>query len=60
MHEDAPTHHQTAMAKEMAPEQPSVKSLLGLTDEEILEIAEQVYWGQYEAVLSVLSHQHQK
>ena len=41
-----PHSHQTAKAEEMAPEQPSVRSLLGSTDEEILVIAEKVYWGQ--------------
>ena len=51
---------QTAMAEEMAPEHPSIRSLLGSTDDEILEIAEQVYWGQYEAVSSILPHWHQE
>ena len=48
------------MVKDIAPEQPSVKSLLGLMDEEILERAEQVYQGQYEAALKILPCQCQE
>ena len=32
----------------------------GIKDEEIFEIAEQVHWGQYEALLSMLPYQHQE
>ena len=53
MWEDATTP-QTAMTGEMVPEQLPVRTLLGSMNEEILEIAEQVYQGQYEAALSVL------
>ena len=35
--------HQTATTKEMAPEHPLVRALLGLIDQEIQEVAEQVY-----------------
>ena len=45
-----------ARAEEMAPEQPFVRSLLWLKDKEILEIAEHVYPGQYEAAPSVPPH----
>ena len=47
------------MAKERALEDPSVRTLLGSTDWEILNVAEQVYRGQYEVVPSVLLHRHQ-
>ena len=55
-----PHSHQTAMTEETAPEQPSVRSLLGSTDEEILEIAVQMYQGQYEAVPSILPCQYKE
>ena len=35
------------MAKEMAPEHSSIRTLLGSTDEESLGVVEQVYWGEY-------------
>ena len=44
------------MAEETAPEHPLLRNLLGSINKEILEIAEQVYWGQYEAVQNILSH----
>ena len=47
------------MAEEMAPEQSSVRNLLGSMDEEILEIAKQVYQREYETALSV-HPQHQE
>ena len=49
----------TTTAKEMVPNHPSVRSLLGSMDEEILKLAEEVYWGQCGAVPSILTHQHQ-
>ena len=52
--------HQIATAKGMAPEHPLVRSLLGSMDDNILEIAEQVFWGQYEVALSSLLHRHQE
>ena len=42
------------MAKEMASDHPSVKTLIGSTDLEILDVAEHVYRGQYEVALSML------
>ena len=54
-----PHPHQTAMVKEMALEHPSVRILLGSTDQEILDAVEQVYRGQYKMVLSVLPCQCQ-
>ena len=38
----------------MAPEHPSVRTLLGSTDQEILDVAEHVYQGQYKVALSML------
>ena len=42
-HAKVPYSQQTAIAKEMAPEHPSVRTLLGSTDHKILDLAEQVY-----------------
>ena len=42
------------MAEEMAPDHPSIGTLLGSTDQEILDVAEQVYWGEYMLVPSKL------
>ena len=42
------------MAKETAPEHPSVRTLLGSTDQEILDVAEHICRGQYEVAPSVL------
>ena len=42
-HVKIPHSHQTAAAEDAAPEQPAVLTLLGSTDDEILEFAEQVY-----------------
>ena len=55
-----PTLTKPPWMKETAPEQPSVRNLLWSMDEEILEIAEQVYLGQCEALSSVLPHWHQE
>ena len=46
------------MAK-LAPEYPSVQTLLGSLDEEILKIAEQVYRGELAVATSVLPHKQQ-
>ena len=42
-----------------SPEQPSVWGLLDSTDEEILEVAEDVHHGWYQVVLSILPCRHQ-
>ena len=47
------------MAEETAPEHPSVRTLLGSTDQEILDVMEQVYRGQYEVVSSIQFCRHQ-
>ena len=44
------------MAKEMAPENPSVRTVLGSTDKEIIDVVEWVYGGQYELAPGVLPH----
>ena len=54
-----PHSHQSIMTKEMAPTHLSMRSLLGSTNDEILEVAEEVYHGQYGVVPSILPHQHQ-
>ena len=54
-----PNLQQTAMIKEMAPEHPSGRTLLESTDQEILDVFEQVYRGQYEVVPSILPHRCQ-
>ena len=51
-----PNSHQTTVAKDMSPKQPSVLGLLGSTDEEILEVAKDVYCGWYQVALSILPH----
>ena len=43
----------------MALEHPSVRSLLGSTDQEILDVVEWVYRGQYEVAPSILPHRCQ-
>ena len=50
-------HHsqQTAMAEEMASEHPSIRTLLGSPNQEILGVAEQVYMGYYELAPSVFT-----
>ena len=50
------------MAKETAPEHPSIRTIrihIGSTDQEILDVADQVYIGHYEVAQSVLPHRHQ-
>ena len=47
------------MTKETAPEHISVPNLLKSTDQEILDVAEQVCRGQYEVVPCVLPHRLQ-
>ena len=47
------------MVEEMALEHPFVRTLLGSTDQGILEVVEQMNRGQYEVALSVLPHRHQ-
>ena len=54
-----PHSHQSMMAKETAPFHPSVKSLLELTEDEILGTAEEVYHGWYEVLSSILPQWHQ-
>ena len=49
---------QTEAVKETAPEHPSVCTLIGSTDD-ILQVAEQVYLGEWTFAPSVLSHQQQ-
>ena len=43
----------------MAPEHSSMWTLIGATDEVILQVAEQVYWGEWTLAPSVLSHWQQ-
>ena len=43
----------------MAPEHPSIITLLGSTDQEILDVVEQVYKGQYEVAPNILPHRCQ-
>ena len=43
----------------MAPRNPLVRTFLGSTDQEILEVAAQVYRGQYEVAPSILHCRHQ-
>ena len=54
-------HHlqQAATAREIAPEHPSVRTLPGYPNQEILGVAEQVYRGYYELAPSVFPHQQQ-
>ena len=54
-----PHSHQSKMAKKMAPVHPSVRSLLGSADEEMLKLAKDVYHGWYQVVPSVIPHQCQ-
>ena len=44
------------MAKEIALEHLSLRTLLGSTDQEILDVTEQVYRGQYQVAPSILPH----
>ena len=46
--------HESMVAKEMAPFHPLVRSLLGLAEEEIIKLAEDIYCGQYQMVPSIL------
>ena len=55
----APQSHQYTMAEDTAPECPCVRSLLGLINDKILVLAEEVYLGQYGVAPSVLPCQHQ-
>ena len=48
------------MAKAMAMEDPSSRTLKGSTDVEIFRITEQVYQGEYVMASSVLPHQWQE
>ena len=45
--------HQTATAEEMAPVHPTVRSLLGFTNGEILEVAKDVYSRWYQVAPSI-------
>ena len=47
----------TEEAEETAPEHPSVRTLISATDEAILQVAKQVYWGEWSLAPSMLSHQ---
>ena len=58
-HEGTLTCNRSTMAKETAPEHLSVRTLLGSTDKEILDVAEQVYRRKYEVVPSILPCRHQ-
>ena len=44
---------------DMAPKHPSMQTLLGSPDSAILEIAEQVYRGEWVVALSILPHRQQ-
>ena len=50
---------QTEGTKEAAPEHPSVKALLGATNGPIIQMAEQVYWGEWTLAPSMLCHHQQ-
>ena len=52
--ERCPHPQQTNVAEEMAPEHPSVRTLLGSTKQEILDVVEWVHRGQYEVAPSVI------
>ena len=55
------THsHHPEMAEEMAPIHPSVRSLLGSSEEEVLKITEEVYHGEYELAPNELPGQQQE
>ena len=54
-----PHQQQTAMANGMALEHPSVRTLLGSTDPEILNFVEQVYRGQCKVAPSILPCRYQ-
>ena len=54
-----PHSHQSTTAEEMAPIHLSMRGLLGSTNDEILEVAEEVYCGWYGVVLSILPCWHQ-
>ena len=51
-----PHAQQSEMAKEIAPAHPSIRTLPGSTNMEILDFTEQVYWGEYVLVPSELPH----
>ena len=52
--------HQPNPAERTAPGYPSMRTLLGSTDADLLTMVEQVYWGQYEAALSMLPYWNQE
>ena len=52
------TPHPATMAGDMAPVQSSVWILLGSMNEDILRLAEDIYCGQYQLALSILTCQH--
>ena len=52
-----PQRSQAEAAKETAPEHPSMQTLIGSTDEAILQVAEQVYQGEQTLDPSMLSYQ---
>ena len=56
--QDAPTYNELTWPK-MAPEQPSIRTLQGSTDQDILGMAEQVCWGEHMLALSALPCQQQ-
>ena len=47
---------QAEETKEVAPEHPSVRTLIGTTDDAIIQVAEQVYQGEWTLAPSMLSH----
>ena len=54
-----PHQQQTNTAKAVAPGHPSVRTLLGSTNQEILDVVEWVYRRQYKVVPRILPHRLQ-
>ena len=50
---------QTEGTKEAAPKHPFVRALLGTTHEAIIQVAEQICWGQWTLAPCILSHHQQ-
>ena len=55
-----PDAQQIEMAEVMALAYPSIRTLLGSTNQEILDINEQVFWGEYVLAPNELPHWQQE
>ena len=51
-----PQRSQAEETEKVAPENLSVRTLLGATDDAIIQVAKQVYWGKSTSAPSMLSH----